>query len=501
MTDQTGRSILRNSAHGLMSWLTPLVLGFVATPLIISSLGVADYGIYALILGFIGYSFTFAIGRAITKYVAEYRASGESEKIREIVSATLIINIVVGGAGVVAILLMAEWLVTDVLRIEEGLQEKSVYGLYIAAFVIFFTVLGQAFSAVLQGLHRFDVYSKLYNASSFLLLGGNVVLALLGYGLLTLMVWSLAASVVAAIGYLVSAKHLLPEFGIQANIRRDVWRLVLTYSSGVVGYQLLANAVLLFERGLIIRQLGPEALSYYVVPLMIGIYMHGFVSSLILVVFPLASALENDRPRLKSLYQKAMKGIVAIVAFMVVSLVALRTEFLSLYIGNDFAARASEFLAWHAVSFGAAAILTITWQISEGLGHTGFNFRVFAVCAALCIPIMTLLIEPLGLRGVAIARLIGFGTIFFSIFLVEKKVFGQISGRFWLRMLAILAPAAGLALLVESLIVDKLSVGWHSLLLAVSVGGSCFALTLWVFGFVSETERLFLRSILNRRNA
>src|SRR5450755_176556 len=97
---QTGKSIIRNVFYGSLTWLLPLGLSFVATPVIVRTLGNKDYGIYALVLGFIGYSFTFSFGRAITKYIAEYRITGESEKIRDVISASFFINLVVGLIGV-----------------------------------------------------------------------------------------------------------------------------------------------------------------------------------------------------------------------------------------------------------------------------------------------------------------------------------------------------------------------------------------------------------------
>ncbi|HEX8247252.1 MAG TPA: hypothetical protein VF599_03630, partial [Pyrinomonadaceae bacterium] len=66
----TTRSIAKNVFYGFTSWILPFILTFFATRLIVKSLGKHEYGIYSLVLGFIGYSFVFSIGRAITKYVA-----------------------------------------------------------------------------------------------------------------------------------------------------------------------------------------------------------------------------------------------------------------------------------------------------------------------------------------------------------------------------------------------------------------------------------------------
>src|SRR5215213_3124618 len=134
---ENSKSIVRNSIYGLSTWLLPLALSFIATPVIVKSLGHEDYGIYALVLGFIAYSFNFNVGRAITKYLAEYRAGGESEKSAEVISATLFINLTLGGIGLILILGSAKFLVADVLKIEGDAQQKTLYALYIAALTIF----------------------------------------------------------------------------------------------------------------------------------------------------------------------------------------------------------------------------------------------------------------------------------------------------------------------------------------------------------------------------
>src|SRR5688572_16652702 len=143
---ESGKSIFRNVLFGFSTWILPLGLSFFATPILVRALGNEDYGIYALVLGFIAYSFNFGIGRAITKYIAEYRASGESEKIKDVISATFFLNIAVGLFGVAAICLMANWLVTDIFKIEPEAQSKTVYSFYIASGTIFFSMLIQVFN-------------------------------------------------------------------------------------------------------------------------------------------------------------------------------------------------------------------------------------------------------------------------------------------------------------------------------------------------------------------
>jgi O-antigen/teichoic acid export membrane protein len=497
-TAQTSKSIVRNIFYGFLTWILPLGLSFVATPIIVRALGNEDYGIYALVLGFIGYSFTFSIGRAITKYIAEYRANGETEKIRDIISATFFINITVGLIGVLIICLSANWLVRDVFKIAPEIQNKTILAMYLASAIIFLTMLTQVFNAVLQGIQRFDVYSKIYNANSFALLLGNLALAYFGYGLLALLIWNLLIICIFCAVFAVSAKKLLPEFGISFRFKRESLKLVLHYSLGIIGYQIAANVLLLFERGWITRQLGAESLTYYVVPMSLGMYIHGFVSSLMLVIFPLASELKNEKEKLLRLYTKATKIVSLLVVFLGTTLIVENRFFLFLWMGENFAEKSSELLVLHTITFGLAAILTVSWQMTEGLGFPNYNFAVFAICLVVSVALMLVLTKDFGNVGIASARLAGFATIFFSIFYVEKWFFGKVQVGFWLRLTGILAVGAVFAALAESLIINYLPISWLTFVLSAACGGLVYCAALWLLDFIDADEKILIRGILKR---
>lgn len=495
---ESGKSIFRNVLYGFSTWVLPLGLSFVATPIIVKGLGDDDYGIYALVLGFIAYSFNFGIGRAITKFIAEYRASGEVERIRDVISATFFLNLAVGLFGVGVVLILSEWFVVDVFKIEAESQTKTIYSFYAASGIIFFSMLIQVFSAVLQGIHRFDVYSKIFNFNILILIGGNIVLALFGFGLLTLLIWNLSTSLVTCVVYFFTAKRLLPEFGISFNFSRQTLRLVLKFSFGVVGYQILANILILFERGWITRRLGTEALTYYVVPMMLSLYIHSFISSLLLVLFPLASELKNDTQKLLNLYKKATKVVCLLVVFMAVTLIVQSHEFLSLWMGPGFANKSSSLLIIHTITFSSLAILTVSWQMTEGLGFPNYNFKIFSICLIVTIIGNLGLTTEFGSAGVAIARLIGFSTIFFSIFYVEHWFFRKVQIRLWLEIAGILAVSAIGAVAVEEIIMRNLPMSWIVFLVSTFCGGIVYCFIVWIMGFIKEDEKIVLWNILRR---
>jgi O-antigen/teichoic acid export membrane protein len=493
---ETPKSIFRNVIYGFSTWILPLGLSFLATPIIVKSLGNEDYGIYALVLGFIGYSFNLNLGRAITKYIAEYRVRKETEKINYIISNTLIINLILGLIGVFTICLLANWLVSDVFLIDARSQTKTVTAFYISAGIIFVTMLNQVFNSILQGLHRFDKYSKLYNANSFAIIIGNIVLALYGFNLIALLLWNLFVLFIIGLVTAFTAKSLLPEFKFVFKVEKETFRLIIKFSSGIIAYQILSNFLLLFERGWIIRYLGEESLTFYVIPMLLGIYIHSFISSLTLVIFPLASELNENIEKLKRLYLKATKIVCAIVFFCSTTLIIESKLFLAVWMGNNFAEQSWLLLIIHAITFGLLAILIVSWQMTEGLGYPNYNSLIFAICLVINLSLMVYLTEDFGNTGIALARLAGFGTMCLSIFYVEKWFFKEVQIKFWIRILSRIGLAAVLSGVVEYLLIQRLTESWASLLVVTLSGGVIYCMVLWVCGFIAEDEKELVRSLI-----
>lgn len=495
---QTSSSIIRNVIYGSQTWILPLGVNLVAIPIIVRSLGNSDYGIYALVLGFIGYSFNFNFGRAITKYIAEYRTGGEIERIRDVISASFFLNIIVGLAGVLVICLSAGWLVRDIFQIETQAQDRTIQAMYIASGVIFMWGLSQVFSSVLQGIQRFDVYSKISTGASFTLALGNLVLAYSGFDLRALLAWNFLVIFLSAVVFATAAKKLLPEFGVHFRFERRTLWLVTRYSLGTLAYQIFGNILVLFERGWITQRLGTENLTYYMVPLSLGIYLHGFIASLVLVIFPLASELRNEREKLLRLYLKATKVISLLVIFIVTSVIVQASVFLTLWMSEDFSGRSSNLLILHIACFGLIAMMSVSWQMTEGLGFPQWNAAATGVCTMIAVLLMIYLIDDLGNVGVAVARIAGFAAIFMSVFVVERWFFRKVQAGFWARLVGNLALAAFAAAMAQYAVNWIAPPTWPSLIASVTLGGIVYVGVLWLLNFVTDDEKILIKRVFSR---
>lgn len=496
---ENSKSIFRNVLYGFSTWLLPLGLSFFATPVILKSIGHEDYGIYALVLGFVGYSFNFSFGRAVTKYISEYRAGGASEKISGIVSTAFFINLLIGLLGVAVICLSAQWLVANVFNIASELQNKTIYSLYLAALIVFGTMQNQIFTSILQGFHRFDLYSKIFNFGNFLLLSGNIVLALSGFGLIGLFVWNLCVVCISGLIYALSVRRLFPGIRLLTKPEPGNIKLIFHFSAGVIGYQILSNFLVLFERGWISGKLGVENLTYYTVSMTVAIYIAAFISSLIMVIFPLASELKNDKPKLLRLYLKATKIVSGLVVFFALTLIIESRVFLSLWMGEAFAEQTVDMLVIHTITFALSAVLSVSWQMTEGLGYPVYNCLLIFICLIVTIFLITRLTPVYQTEAVAFSKMAGVAVIFPSIFIIEKWFFGKIQTAFWSKLVLLLSLPVLTASVAEKYIIERLPLDWLAFTAAGAAGGVVYFSTLWLVGFINEDEKALFEQLLHRR--
>lgn len=493
-------SHFRNSVLTLLSWLFPLGLTFFATPYIVRGLGEEQYGLYVLMIGFIAYSFTFNVGRAVTKYVVEFNATGEKDKVTEIVSATFFLCLLLATAGCLILMLIAEPLVKNVLLIDARVSGEAVKGFYLVAVSIWLMIIGQVYTAVVQGNHRYDLFSLVTALTNAALILGNVFLVWRGYGFLNLVGWNLVTVFFNGLSFFYLARRLQPEARITLGFGKDIFLLSLKYGLSVAGYQLFANVLFIYERVIIMRVEGAPRLTNYVVPMTIAVLIHSFIGSFTMNVMAYSSELFALKKyfELETVYRRVTKIVAALVVFICLSLAVGSREFLTNWIDAEFAAASAGVFVLHLAIFGLLACQTVAWQFIEGYGRPVYNtvsgFSWFLI-AVLLMPFLT---GAYGIWGTALARLLGEVTIPLTIALIERKIFGRVLFGFWAKTLLGLAAAAFAAGALERLLFSYFSIEWFYFALVIFVCGVVYAGVLLVTSYFSKEEIIWLKSLYKR---
>ncbi len=491
-------SLVNNSIFSLLSWILPVVIGFVATPLIVRNLGNREYGLYAIILGFISYSFSFGIGRILTKYVAEYRATGDSEKIGEVVSATFWLSFALALGGSLIVAFAARYIVTDVLSLPADQQRIGEIGLYLACAAIIVTMLSQTFQFILQGLHRFGAFVLLTNISGILLNAGNVALAIFGFGIIGLLTWNLIALSAMAIAFAILAIRHLPEFSVRPHFRSAAWPIVFKYGSSIILYQVFSNIPYAFERAWVVRKFGAETATFYVVPMTLAIYMQGIVASATLALFPAFNELLNDADRFKELYRKATKVMVATTMMFATMLICGGKELLHVWINEEMAIRGYPVLVIHVLTFGLFACMIMVWQLVESFRAPFFNTFATFLWMIITIPLMILTADRWNIEGIAASRFAAVAVTVPLIFILERRFLGNPLWQFWRSILWRTIIASGAMAIVLSLFFYYLPLRFVFVGAGFALGGSMYLFMLSITGFFTEDEKQMLRELIDR---
>ena len=493
------RGLAINSLFSVVAWIFPIMLGFIATPILVRGLGNEQYGLFAIVLGFISYSFTFGVGKVVGKYIPELEATGQSEKSIEIVSATFWFSLLVGIAGSLTLVMTAALIVDRVLLISPENQQTAINSLYLAGAIGVALMLSQVFQFVLQGLHRFDNYVTITNLNSLLLGGGNIILALNGFGVVVLLLWNFALVIITALVFFVRAKHLLPGIRLWTNASRAVWVTVVRYAGNIILYQIFANVLFIFERSWVMRKFGPAALTFYFVPMLLAIYMQGFVASIVQAVFPAVNEVLEDRGRVVELYKRANKLILVIVAFIVTNFIVCGSLFLKLWMSAEVASESYSLLVLHGLSFGIISIAVMAYQLAEVFKFPALNVIMTGAWMVIAIPLMIVAADRWQSDGVAAARLAATLVTIPIIAYSERRFLGSILWRFWLAVGSRVVIAACAMAFAEWLILRWIGGSYLSLFAAGAIGTITFAAGLVATGLVTPDDKELVRRNLGFR--
>ena len=129
-----GRALLRDTGWNLAGSLVPLLAGIVAVPILIDALGIDRFGVLLLALAILGYFAIFdpGVGRATTKYVAEYLATDRGEALRALAWTSISM---LGLLGVLAGVVLAAVtpLTADVLNLPADLEHETEIAFFVLA--------------------------------------------------------------------------------------------------------------------------------------------------------------------------------------------------------------------------------------------------------------------------------------------------------------------------------------------------------------------------------
>ena len=128
------RKLIRNTVFSIGMRYWNQIITLILTPIIIYYIGIAEYGVYILVGALTGYFslLDLGIGTSVVKFIAQYHAKGEKEKVNEIVNTAYFLFLGVGIVGSIGIFIMGTFFI-DIFNLDGELLWKARLLIYILA--------------------------------------------------------------------------------------------------------------------------------------------------------------------------------------------------------------------------------------------------------------------------------------------------------------------------------------------------------------------------------
>jgi O-antigen/teichoic acid export membrane protein len=493
----SSRTVARNTLWNLAGMVLPAVAAVVAIPVLVARLGDARFGVLTLAWGL---SVLFALSdlglaRATTTLLSRAWAGEASRERSGLIWASLAGHAGLGLAAGGVFALLTPWMVTGLLEVPVELRTEARRAFYLLALSIPFVLTGNPLRSVLETTQQFRAINAVRIPSSTLNYAGPLLLApftvrleaIVGVIVLTRLVGLVAFAWLAVREAPSLFRPTRPSVRMtRALVRTGGWL-------GVTGFALPAIASL--DRVVIGARLSMADVGYYAAPYEVVTKLWFLSGSLLLVLYPVFSALDDD-VRLGRTYWRAVRYLFVPTVAAAALIIAFSTEIFPLWLGPDFGVQAVPVARWLALG----VVLSVVGQVPMTLLQCRGRPELPAVVHLIEVPLYALaawwLAGVVGTVGVAMAwagraaleAMILFGAA--SVVLPPARAGGDARG-------SLVMTALGVALLVLAGWLGTRPEGW----LAWKVAGmaaslAIFAAWSWFRLFNASDRRLLSRGAL-----
>ena len=422
-----------------MAYLVPPILHLIATPLLLTWLGAETYGVWLILSSLLAIVSLADLGMAAatTLLIARLRRANRHESVLRLASSSWCLY-----AFFSTFLFLTSFIlmptVLKILRVPPAQLEELRVILPLFSLTLCFQFLNAVPDSVMRGFQRYDLESSIRALVQTFVMGGICLTVFLGGSLNDIVLTHVSVVLLGCIVSIAMASQLLGGMRwLRFRVHRsDLHRL---FKLGIFAWvQSLGGAIFnQADKFVVTLLMGPAALPFYNACLQLAQLSSSFLSKTLGFLFPKFAATPADGSQRLRLFNKAM--LISTVAACALNIpIFLGAEvILTNWLGLDLPPNLTYVLMILALANALASTGIVPSYLMFGTG----NFHIsafFALASGSAITLCAfLLIPPLGLLGVALARLAFLPFSLVSRVIIYHRAFGQGS---WLRGFLQLAP-------------------------------------------------------------
>jgi len=405
-----GRRIAQNSLLNLGTGLVLLAVAVVLVPFMLDAFGRELYGLLAItwiVLAHMGW-LDFGLSRATAKYVSRDLALGRREDAVRWVWTAVATQLLLGGVGTVGVWLAAG-AITRSLNVQPENADLAVFTLHLFALAIPLELASRSFVGVLEAGQRF-VWINAYRLLTAVWTYSAYLAGILVDESFVLVVWALFVLRIVgllALGWLTGrvvplrapfSGRVFPTIEYRSSAKE-----MLRFGSWVTVAGVIGPLLVYFDQWAIGVMLGVATLPLYAIPFSFLTRLFVFPFSLTQTLFPAFSALEarEEWDRIQTLFVRSHRYLVLTLLPVVFVIYAWGHELLRVWIGDDFADRATTPLRILVCGFAVALLAPLSGALLEGIGRPDIVAKLYLVELPVNVALVVLLTREFGLTGAA----------------------------------------------------------------------------------------------------
>ncbi len=236
--------------------------------------------------------FDFGLRSATVKYAAQYRATGEIDKLNSVINTGVVYFSFVAASLMGGTVILARY-VHRLFQVSPALVHDFQVLVVVIGASWAFGMIFNIFNATLEGFQRFDISSRIWISVTAIRVFGTALLLYLGYGLIAIGVLVVGAQVTGYAMSLLSVRRVFPAQRFSLQLAKwSTLKGLLSYGihtlTGTIAQQLLNQSA-----PLLIGHFRPAAqVGYYNVPVRLLQYTGDAVSRVALVTTSNSSELQ-----------------------------------------------------------------------------------------------------------------------------------------------------------------------------------------------------------------
>ena len=501
-TEHKTHQAFRNTAYRLAGYFLPAILSVVITPIIISRLGIKDYGVMIFINAVLSILSLLDAGitSATIKHLAEYLGKKDEEGVKKLIPTSHSLFLIVGATGLLSVIvfLTIAWFFFHDKIINNPIFIPIAL---IAAVTFFVSSISTVYTIVPTALQRFDIQTK-FNAISLVLISvANLAVVLLGGKLIAIFIPQLVVGIIFFFVWRHYAHKALPfaHYGFGWSIFEI--KRSLSFSAYSIVNELARTSLFSLDRLIMPFYLGATNLAYYTIPGNLTTRISSIADTISGVIFPMSAHLHGagDKETMRTVYIRSTRLIFLTSSAITMAIVLNGYSILRYWINSDVANNAAITIVILAFTQFILSLMSPTATFLMVLGKWKLYTSISAVMATVNI-IAIFIFIPYGINGVAFAYLLATPPVLYAIYHLETHYLNITDSiKRWSLDIGKLLITTLIFAVINIFLINPLIHNLLSLVIMGPVSVLVYILIYYVLGFMAKEDSRDIFAFLKRQ--